>query len=185
MLHVWHHATTFYAFHQGLFTGAGLWIGFWNSLIHVVMYAYYAKLPGMKMIAQWITSFQLFHLIGGTLFNLYTVIWPVIIPAEGVGKRYTHIDVRYASIINMGICFSYFFLFLAFYSKRYDKSGKGSVLKIIGMPLFVQKLSFTLQRAVLPSAVEDYFLQQGLAVPEAAVNPGYKPPAGSETKKVK
>jgi len=69
MLHVWHHATTYIAFYMGQFTGAAIWIGFWNSLIHVIMYAYYAKIPGMKIIAKFITSLQLFHLFGGAICN--------------------------------------------------------------------------------------------------------------------
>merc|ERR1719446_1569268 len=105
MLHVWHHATTFQAFYIGMFTGAGFWIGFFNSFIHIVMYAYYAKIPGMKVIAKYITSMQIFHLFGGAVCNLYTIIWPIPIPTKGMGARFHgKVDVRTYSIINMFIC---------------------------------------------------------------------------------
>ena len=83
------------------------------------MYAYYAKIPGMKVIAKFITSLQLFHLFGGAACNFYTIIWPLNLPRAGpnnktaVASLAEFVDVRKFSIFNAFICLSYFTLFLA------------------------------------------------------------------------
>eukprot|EP00747_Dinoflagellata_sp_TGD_P152151 gnl/TRDRNA2_/TRDRNA2_177270_c0_seq4.p1 gnl/TRDRNA2_/TRDRNA2_177270_c0~~gnl/TRDRNA2_/TRDRNA2_177270_c0_seq4.p1 ORF type:complete len:324 (-),score=67.18 gnl/TRDRNA2_/TRDRNA2_177270_c0_seq4:245-1216(-) len=77
MLHVWHHATTYIAFFTGHYTGAYFWIGVLNSAIHVVMYLYYAKVPGIKPIAKYITSTQIFHLFGGAVLNGMSLMNPL------------------------------------------------------------------------------------------------------------
>jgi hypothetical protein len=172
MLHVWHHATTYMAFYVGQFTGAACWIGWWNSFIHVIMYLYYAKVPGMKHIAKYITSLQLFHLFGGALTNFYTIVYPITIPASGgtASKYAAFVDVRRYSIFNAFICLSYFTFFLAFYSRKYDKSGKGSIWSLVGFPKSFQKMMFKAQRLVLsPGKVETYLVNQGIIIPEIAV----------------
>jgi len=168
MLHVWHHATTYMAFYVGMFTGAACWIGWWNSFIHVIMYLYYAKIPGMKYIAKYITTLQLFHLFGGTLTNLYTIVYPIVIPSDS--KYSSFVDVQRYSIFNAFICWSYFTFFLAFYSRKYDKSGKGSIWSLIGFPKSVQKAMFQAQRLMLsPGKVETYLVNQGVIIPEIAI----------------
>jgi hypothetical protein len=44
LLHLWHHGTIVWGFYHGFWSSAQSWIAFWNSLIHVVMYLYYARL---------------------------------------------------------------------------------------------------------------------------------------------
>jgi len=163
LLHVWHHATTYLAFYTGLFTAAGFWIGFLNSFIHVIMYLYYAKVPGIKPFAKYITSLQIFHLLGGTMLNLYT-LW---IAPSSVVHHSVSVPITQCAAFNAFLCFSYFFLFLAFFSKKYHKNG--SIWSLFGFPAAAQRHVRTAQRAIcLGSAtVEQYMIAQGLFVPSA------------------
>jgi len=79
------------------------------------------------------------------------------------------VDVRRYSIVNAFICLSYFTFFLAFYSRKYDKTGRGSLYSMIGVPKKLQKAIFTVQRVILPHNVEAYLLKQGLVVPEVFI----------------
>jgi len=160
LLHVWHHTSTYTAFYTGLFTGAGFWIGMLNSFIHVIMYLYYAKVPGMKMIAKYITSLQIFHLFGGFVLNLYTMMFPMTNITYGGDK----IDCTFFSILNAGFCFSYFFLFLAFFSKKYHKNG--SIYTLLGVSKRTQKVVYDMQKRVMGEGVEKYIIAQGLCIPE-------------------
>lgn len=168
MLHVWHHATTYLAFYTGLFTGAGCWIGMLNSFIHVIMYMYYAKVPGIKSVAVYITSMQIFHLLGGAVLNAYTAAYPI----ENMVYRGVAIDVSYYSKLNFGLCFSYFFLFLAFFSKKYHKNG--SIYSVFMVPKGTQKSIYTMQKKVFGEGVEKYLIAQGLLVPSGVVEGGEK-----------
>ncbi|CAD7959864.1 unnamed protein product [Amoebophrya sp. A25] len=170
MLHVWHHATTYAAFCTGLFTGAGFWIGMLNSFIHVVMYLYYAKVPGMKVIAKYITSMQIFHLFGGAVWNALTYMNP---PSLTQGVRSSLLrnpeeawrfsaDVKSWSAFNAFLCFSYFFLFLAFFSKKYHRNG--SIWTLFAAPKGVQRSVLSIQTAVLPKGVCAYLQDQGLLI---------------------
>ncbi|CAD7934831.1 unnamed protein product [Amoebophrya sp. A120] len=207
MLHVWHHATTYLAFYTGLFTGAGFWIGMLNSFIHVVMYLYYAKIPGMAKIAKYITSMQIFHLFGGFVWNLITFsqyydedsidgaaagqiskktssyrpfTCALAGPTSQSGKTLASKPFWYDSVfvrpidqattsclltysaLNAFLCFSYFFLFLAFFSKKYHKNG--SIWTLFGVPKVVCNVVFKLQSVFLPKMVNQYLQDQGLLV---------------------
>lgn len=167
LLHVWHHATTYVAFYTGLFTGAGFWIGMLNSFIHVIMYLYYAKLPGMKLIAKYITSMQLVHLLGGGLLNIATVYTALSSAQPTVQYRGMSVNIKTFGLVNMALCFSYFFFFLAFFSKKYHKNG--SIWTLFHAPRSVQKAVLSFQKAHLPAAVEQYLCAQGLLVPDNTV----------------
>jgi fatty acid desaturase len=106
-LHMWHHATISIAFYTGYYTDAVIWIGSLNSFIHIVMYAYYAAIPGIKPFARYLTQLQIVQLFGGAAMN-----WIALKNTD---------EVRYQTFakINMGICLSYGLLFLRFYAGKY------------------------------------------------------------------
>ena len=106
-LHMWHHATIGVAFYTGYYTDAVLWIGGLNSFIHIIMYAYYAAIPGIKPFARYLTQLQIVQLFGGAAMN-----WIALKNTD---------EVRYQTFakINMGICLSYGLLFLRFYASKY------------------------------------------------------------------
>jgi fatty acid desaturase 2 (delta-6 desaturase) len=106
-LHMWHHATISVAFYTGYYTDAMIWIGGLNSFIHVIMYAYYAAIPGIKPFARYLTQLQIVQLFGGAAMN-----WIALKNMDGV--RY-----QMFAKINMGICLSYGLLFLRFYVSKY------------------------------------------------------------------
>jgi hypothetical protein len=117
LLHCFHHSTILIAFFTGMYTGALFWIGMVNSFIHIIMYAYYAKVAFIKPYARYLTQLQLFQLAGGCFFNTFTL----------------YIDFHENSVlyskVNFVICFLYFCLFVRFYSMKYkgpkkDKNGK-------------------------------------------------------------
>lgn len=112
LLHWWHHATITVAFYTGLYTGAIFWIGFWNSLIHVIMYLYYADIKFIKPYAKYITRLQMFHLFGGVFMNYLSYLHP-----------FTEVTFNY-SIINGCICASYGLLFLRFYFNKYKSKSE-------------------------------------------------------------
>merc|ERR1719162_1621203 len=98
-----------------------------NSFIHVVMYMYYAKVPGTKAIAKYITRMQITHLFGGVVLNAITLWTPEEAFAavkfdtgSGVAQP---VPVKLFAAFNLFPCFSYFFLFLCFFSKKYHKNG--------------------------------------------------------------
>lgn len=176
LLHLWHHASILLAFYHGLFTGAGFWIGFVNSFIHVIMYMYYARISWIKPFARYITSLQIFHLFGGFVLNLLTCfVWPFDQAKFTTGddvattnRLVPTLSNRVVSLLNGGICFSYFFLFLAFYSRKY-KSGGGRSGSIWTMccGTGTQSLVLRWQGAVfgfsgVGGAVKDYIIAQGL-----------------------
>lgn len=109
-LHHWHHASIFIAFYTGMYTGSMMFVGFLNSVIHIIMYLYYANVPGIRKIAKYLTRFQMFHLFGGAVLNLYTLIYPI----HDLCFKY--------SIINFSVCMSYFILFAIFYKNKYKKN---------------------------------------------------------------
>ena len=106
-LHLWHHATIGVAFYTGYFSSCVLWIGGLNSFIHVIMYAHYANISGIRRFARYLTQLQIFQLFGGVYMNYLS---------------YTHdtnpLYQKYA-LINGVICMSYGMMFLQFYSKKY------------------------------------------------------------------
>ena len=131
------------------------------------MYMYYAKIPGMKAIAKYITSMQIIHLFGGAALNVYTLIHPMSMTTAPV--KYQEVCCKFYSGINCFLCFSYFLLFLAFFSVKYNKKGsaKASFWSFVGVPLSIQKLMYTVQNMFIPSGITNYLLDQGLAIPEA------------------
>jgi len=161
LLHVWHHATTYVAFYTGLYTGAGFWIGFLNSLIHVIMYLYYAKVPGIKLFAKYITSMQILHLLGGGILNVLTYLAPMDPSQEKVVMNMSRCE--FFSCVNMFLCFSYFFLFLAFFSKKYGKNG--SIWSLLRCSKRTQGAVRAAQGKCLPPGVESYLISQGLLIP--------------------
>lgn len=169
MLHIWHHATTFIAFYTGNFTGAGFWIGYMNAFIHVIMYLYYAKVPGMRALAIYLTSLQIVQLFGGVVLNTITMIWPIEMPQDGFsGGRFASgpemVNCQFFSAINLFICFSYFFLFLAFFSRKY-KMGGGSVYGLLAYPETTMVAISKIQTRFLNEGAIAYLEYQGLAVP--------------------
>jgi len=110
-LHMWHHATISVAFYTGFYTDAVCWIGGLNSFIHIIMYAYYAAIPGIKPFARYLTQLQIVQLFGGAAMN-----WIALKNTD---------EVRYQTFakINMGVCLSYGLLFLRFYATKYTKKG--------------------------------------------------------------
>lgn len=112
-LHVWHHATIGVAFYTGYFCSSVLWIAGLNSFIHVVMYAYYANIPGVRRVARYLTQLQIFQLFGGVYMNYRSYIRE----AHPVYKKY--------ALLNGAICLSYGLMFLQFYGRKY-KSKRAS-----------------------------------------------------------
>ena len=111
-LHLWNHATIGVAFYTGYFCSSVLWIGGLNSFIHIIMYAYYANIQGVRRIAKYLTQLQIIQLFGGVYMNYVSY-------NQGHIPRYQ----RYA-VINGFICLSYGLMFLQFYGKKYKKSRK-------------------------------------------------------------
>ena len=72
LLHLWHHSTIVIVFQTGFCSGSWAVVGIMNSLIHIVMYAYYAKIGFLKRFASYITTCQIFHLTLGTILSVYT-----------------------------------------------------------------------------------------------------------------
>ena len=130
---------------------------------------YYAKIPGMKAIAKYITSMQIIHLFGGSALNVYTLMYPISM--ETAPDKYQDVSCQFYSGINCFLCFSYFLLFLAFFSVKYNKKGsaKASFWSFIGIPMGIQKVMYRVQNTFIPSVVTNYLLDQGLAVPEAVM----------------
>ena len=130
---------------------------------------YYAKIPGMKQIAKYITSMQIIHLFGGAALNVYTLIFPMSM--KSAPAKYQDICSQYYSGVNCFLCFSYFLLFLAFFSVKYNKKGsaKASFWSFVGVPLGIQRIMYTIQNTVVPDGITSYLLDQGLGVPEAVM----------------
>jgi hypothetical protein len=145
LLHLWHHGTIFWGFYHGFWCSAQSWIAFWNSLIHVVMYIYYAKLkwPNLRPLASWITTTQIIHLVGGTLLAGLSAlgIRANSHPSNEIDPRLLVAMTGYSRNSSaFSICalvFSYVGLFLAFYGRRYVKvsgsrSKRGSLWALLG-----------------------------------------------------
>ena len=111
-LHWWHHSTIGVAFYTGYFCSSLIWIGSLNSLIHIVMYLYYADFPGVRSVARYLTQLQIIQLFGGVCMNY-------------VSFQYTT-DPKYKfySMISLLICLSYGLMFVQFYMKRYSHKKK-------------------------------------------------------------
>jgi len=108
-LHLWHHATIGVGFYTGYYTYSGFWIGFLNSFIHIIMYAYYANIGGVRKIARYLTQLQIIQLFGGVFMNYLSYINQPL-------ERYKNY-----SLINGAICLSYGVMFLDFYANKYKK----------------------------------------------------------------
>jgi hypothetical protein len=130
---------------------------------------YYAKIPGMKAIAKYITSMQIIHLFGGAALNVYILMFPMSMKTSPV--KYQDVSCQFFSVINGFLCFSYFLLSLAFFSVKYNKKGsaKASFWSFVGFPLGIQKVMYKVQNTFIPSGIINYLLDQGLAVPEAVM----------------
>ena len=63
-LHWWHHMTIGFAFYTGYYSSSAIWIGSLNSFIHIIMYLYYADVPGIRPIAKYLTQLQIIQLFG-------------------------------------------------------------------------------------------------------------------------
>merc|ERR1712217_234042 len=116
----------------------------------------------MKVIAKYITSMQIFHLLGGAILNVVTLFAPIDPrgASETFAMNLSHCQLR--SAINTFLCFSYFFLFLAFFSKKYGKNG--SIWSLLKTPKRMQETIITLQKKYLRPGVESYLIAQGLLV---------------------
>lgn len=117
LLHCFHHATILIAFFTGMYTGALFWIGMVNSFIHIIMYAYYAKVQFIKPYARYLTQLQLFQLAGGCFFNTFTLY-----------IDFHENSVKYSQV-NFVICFLYFCLFVRFYMMKYGAKNEKSTDK--------------------------------------------------------
>ena len=62
ILHLFHHSTIVIIFQTGSMGGAWGFVGILNSIIHIFMYGYYAKVQFLIPYAQYITSLQITHL---------------------------------------------------------------------------------------------------------------------------
>lgn len=107
-LHWFHHMTTFTmaALVHNFPVGAFAWI---NCLVHTVMYMHYA-MP-VKWARPFITSFQLLQFVVVLSIHIYTLLNPA-----------TCFDVYpwlYEWIFNMGVVFSFFVMFVAFFVQEY------------------------------------------------------------------
>lgn len=169
LLHVWHHSTTFAAFYTGMFTGASYWIGVMNSFIHVIMYLYYARVSWIKPLAKYITTLQIIHLFGGTVLNFVTWWNPGPLPVSGLKSYDLTADVRRYSLLNLFLCFSYFFLFLAFFSRKYQSRGGESkrpasiwtLLRVYKLP-FGKEVEAAAEGAAEKLGIRAYLGAQGL-----------------------
>ena len=109
LLHVWHHATIVVIFYTGFHTGSWAFVGICNSLIHIVMYGYYAKLPFLSSYARYITLSQMSHLSAGLALTLYTRLYPC---SQSDSKGFY-------STITAFLLTSYILLFAQLYMKKY------------------------------------------------------------------
>lgn len=187
LLHLVHHGTIFWGFYHGFWSATVSWIAFWNSMIHIVMYLYYARLSflNLKELAKYITTAQMIHLAGGVILSFMTALGSFhfgpfkVDPVLFLGNESYN---RERKAFQVGILiFSYCFLFLAFYSRRYTKSknngvvSNGSVWLMLGgerLHAFVSEMQdriFPRQNTnvegVLKGAMhklEIYFASQGL-----------------------
>ena len=110
LLHWWHHATIGVAFYTGYYTSSVVWIGALNSLIHVIMYLYYANFPGIRPMARYLTQLQIVQLFGGVWMNVLSY-----------QHNHTRPKYQWFSVVNGLICLSYGAMFVRFYGKRYKK----------------------------------------------------------------
>ena len=110
ILHVWHHATIVVIFYTGFQTGSWAFVGIWNSLIHIVMYAYYAKISLFSSYARYITLAQISHLSVGLALALYTLRYPCC-------RRDSN---GFYSGITASLLASYILLFARLYKSKYD-----------------------------------------------------------------
>ena len=122
-LHLWHHATIGLAFYTGYFSDSVFWIGGLNSFIHIIMYAHYSNIKGVRRFAKYLTQLQIIQLFGGVAMNWisYNNAIDSIDPAK---------YQRYAQINGM-ICMSYGLMFLQLYTSKYsgEKPPKPNVSK--------------------------------------------------------
>ena len=109
LLHVWHHATIVVIFYTGFHTGSWGLVGICNSLIHVVMYGYYAKLPFLSSYARYITLSQISHLSLGLALSLHTIVHPC--NRRDANGSY--------SLITASLLASYIALFARLYNRKY------------------------------------------------------------------
>ena len=111
-LHLWHHATIGVAFYTGFYGYSTYWMGMLNSFIHIIMYAYYANIRGVRSIAKYLTQLQIVQLFGGVFMNCLSY------------KNLTIEKYKNYSMINGLICLSYGIMFLQFYSNKYKQKKK-------------------------------------------------------------
>lgn len=76
-LHLFHHGTICLSFYAGQFSASLLWISVINSLIHIIMYSYYAKIKIFLPLAKYITRFQIIQLLGSFFLEIYTILNPI------------------------------------------------------------------------------------------------------------
>ena len=114
LLHVWHHATIVLVFEAGFCSGSWAVVGIVNSCIHIVMYAYYAKVPYLFLLAKYITTCQIFHLTCGVVLSLYTLKYPCSRVDRDTGGSY--------SAISLMLTASYVILFLRLFHSKYKRA---------------------------------------------------------------
>lgn len=115
VLHWFHHGTISMAFYVGSFTSSMLWIAIINSFIHIIMYAYYARVAWLKPLAKYITQFQIVQLGGSFVLNGYSLLYPM-----------DHPKAYWASVLAFIIACGYLGLFIYYYMTRYNRSGTSS-----------------------------------------------------------
>lgn len=116
LLHYVHHATIVVIFQTGFASGGWAFTGVANSLIHIVMYAYYAKIALLIPLARYITTCQIAHLSIGGMLSLYTYFVPVC-KADIDGKL---------SLCTFTLMGTYVALFVRLYVGKYTARDKVS-----------------------------------------------------------
>ena len=135
-LHWYHHVTVLlYCWHAYCVgVGAGMYFTAMNFVVHSVMYSYYFLMcfPSarkyIRKIAMFITSIQLFQMIGGVAISLMTAYY--YNQSAKTGEQ-CHVDV-----FNLEMAFamytSYFVLFGALFRKLYGPKPKSSARSSVG-----------------------------------------------------
>ena len=114
LLHVYHHASIAYvwlAVNTRYFPGGdSWWAASLNSLVHVVMYAYYlmATLKIPCFFKKYITMFQILQFVSFVAQGAYGLIWPSYYPNS-------------AMAFNLCYAASLLALFIRFYRASYKK----------------------------------------------------------------
>lgn len=124
LLHYWHHGTIVASFNTGSYSSACLTVAIFNSLIHIVMYAYYG-LSVFKTLRPYLNSFKIFI----TVTQIVQFICGIFIGMSHLHSEYADVAESYYNIdgvnyqiyntITLSFIFSYLIMFIDFFFRAY------------------------------------------------------------------